>query len=193
MSLDTGAKLLGFNFKELTISKSIIDRVHDLANVENAPDLNEDGCPTFEWEIGDPVHSGDNLIADELDIIPQDINNNSDDESDDSNYEPDDDDSSNDQYYSDDSIVNSNNTTNNIEIIKGETNEPNSDETTNQEVRSVTENKVRSATNDKVRSVTVSNTEKRSDTSEDDEHSNHDNAAEEARSETANEHIIRGK
>lgn len=55
MSLDSGCRLHGYIWKELLIPNHVIYRVKELANYENAPDLDEDGCPIFEWEFGEPV------------------------------------------------------------------------------------------------------------------------------------------
>ena len=34
---------------------NVIERVHELAENEGAQDLDDDGCPIFEWELGTPV------------------------------------------------------------------------------------------------------------------------------------------
>ena len=56
MNIDTGKKIHGYRFTELSMPQHIIDKVHDLADAEDAPDLDEDGCPFFEWELGAPVN-----------------------------------------------------------------------------------------------------------------------------------------
>ena len=52
----------------------IIDRVHQLAEQEHAPELDADGCPIFEWELGvpfeanNPIIPPDQLSGDDLSI-----------------------------------------------------------------------------------------------------------------------------
>jgi len=70
MNLETGKRIHGYRFTELAMSNHIIERVHELAEMENAPDLDEDGCPIFEWEIGVPINSVDD--DEEQGDIPQD-------------------------------------------------------------------------------------------------------------------------
>ena len=55
MNVETGRKIHGYRFTELAMPDHIIDKVHALAEAEGAPDLDEDGCPTFEWELGTPI------------------------------------------------------------------------------------------------------------------------------------------
>jgi hypothetical protein len=62
MNLHTGKKIHGYRFTELAMPQHIIDTVHDLADAEDAPDLDEDGCPFFEWELGAPVNAEDEAI-----------------------------------------------------------------------------------------------------------------------------------
>jgi hypothetical protein len=57
MNIQTAKKIHGYRFTELSMPQHIIDKVHDLADAENAPDLDEDGCPLFEWELGAPVNA----------------------------------------------------------------------------------------------------------------------------------------
>jgi hypothetical protein len=59
MNLHTGKKIHGYRFTELAMPQHIIDTVHDLADAENAPNLDDDGCPSFEWELGAPVNAED--------------------------------------------------------------------------------------------------------------------------------------
>jgi hypothetical protein len=59
MNIETGKKIHGYRFTELSMPQHIIDKVHDLADAEDAPDLDEDGCPFFEWELGAPVNAED--------------------------------------------------------------------------------------------------------------------------------------
>ena len=62
MNLQTGKKIHGYRFTELAMPQHIIDTVHDLADAEDAPDLDEDGCPFFEWELGAPVNAEDEAL-----------------------------------------------------------------------------------------------------------------------------------
>ena len=55
MSLNSGRKIHGFKFTELAMPQQVIDRVHELAQNEGAEELDEDGCPIFEWEIGNRI------------------------------------------------------------------------------------------------------------------------------------------
>ena len=55
MSTESGKRIHGYNFVELSMPQSIIDHVHELADREHAPDLDVDGCPIFEWELGHPI------------------------------------------------------------------------------------------------------------------------------------------
>ena len=52
MNLQTGKRIHGYNFTELAMPDHVIARVHELASNEGAPDLDDDGCPIFEWELG---------------------------------------------------------------------------------------------------------------------------------------------
>ena len=89
------------------MTEAVIDRVHELAEQENAPDLDEDGYPIFEWEIGHqirPEHATDNqerqqARANQIGNLPE--HNDEDDESD-SDYEDNEYDDSDDGYDSDD-------------------------------------------------------------------------------------------
>ena len=56
MSIRTGRRIHGYRFTELSMPQHIIDRVHQLADDEGAPNLDHDGCPVFEWELGAPVN-----------------------------------------------------------------------------------------------------------------------------------------
>ena len=71
MSLDTGRRLHAHIWNELPISERIINIVQELATAEDALDLDEDGVPIVEWEVGAP-------------IINEDDNENNDDDIDDS-------------------------------------------------------------------------------------------------------------
>ena len=84
MNIETGRKIHGNRFTELSMPQHIIDRVHALATTKNAPDLDNDGCPIFEWEIGAPIDIND-------DEIPQNIQPVSDDESEDEDVSDEDD------------------------------------------------------------------------------------------------------
>ena len=55
MSLESGRKIHGFKFTELAMPQHVIDRVHELAQNEGAEELDEDGCPIFEWEVGNKI------------------------------------------------------------------------------------------------------------------------------------------
>ena len=55
MSTETGKRIHGYNFVELSIPQSIIDRVNELVDREHAPDLDDDRCPIFEWALVHPV------------------------------------------------------------------------------------------------------------------------------------------
>jgi len=68
MSLETGKRLHGYKFTKLVMANYIIDRVHHLATNEAATDLDHDGCPTFEWEVGAPII--DNIGSEQM--TPQD-------------------------------------------------------------------------------------------------------------------------
>jgi hypothetical protein len=58
MSLFSGKRLHSYNWHELPIDDAVIDRVHELADIENQPPL-IDGMPIFEWSIGDPIADND--------------------------------------------------------------------------------------------------------------------------------------
>ena len=62
MNIETGKKIHGNRFMELSMPQHIIDRVHALATAEYAPDLDNDGCPIVEWELGAPVDNFDNEL-----------------------------------------------------------------------------------------------------------------------------------
>ena len=55
MNIKTGKKIHGYRFTELSMPDHIIDRVHLLATQEGATDLDDDGCPVFEWKLGAPI------------------------------------------------------------------------------------------------------------------------------------------
>ena len=46
----------------------VIDRVHQLADKEGAQNLDNNGCPVFEWEIGAPVNDDHEPII--ANIVP---------------------------------------------------------------------------------------------------------------------------
>ena len=62
MSIETRKRIHGYNFTQLAMTEHIIDRVHSLTDNENAPALDDDGCPTFEWELGTPFPSTNNPV-----------------------------------------------------------------------------------------------------------------------------------
>jgi len=57
MNFETGKMIHGYSSTELSVPQHIIDKVLELAAAEGAHDLDEDGCPRFEWEIGGPVNT----------------------------------------------------------------------------------------------------------------------------------------
>jgi len=52
LNLETGRKIHGYDWVELAIFDRVIDIVHALADRENAPALDTQGCPVFESDIG---------------------------------------------------------------------------------------------------------------------------------------------
>ena len=54
MSLETGRKIHGYKFTELSMPDYVINQVHPFAEAEGANNLDDDGCPIFEWEIVTP-------------------------------------------------------------------------------------------------------------------------------------------
>ena len=52
LNLETGRKIHGYDWDELAISDRIIDMVHALADKDNVPALDDQGCPVFEIDIG---------------------------------------------------------------------------------------------------------------------------------------------
>ena len=56
MSLESGRRTIhGYIWNELPIPDHVIRRVEELADDENAMNLDDDGCPIFEWELGEVV------------------------------------------------------------------------------------------------------------------------------------------
>ena len=55
LSLETGRKIHGHDWTELAIPQRVIDRVHELADEENTPALDDEGCPVFEIDAGIPL------------------------------------------------------------------------------------------------------------------------------------------
>ena len=53
MSLKTGRRIHGYIWNELPIPDHMIRRVEKLADDKNAMNLDDDGCPIFEWELGE--------------------------------------------------------------------------------------------------------------------------------------------
>ena len=96
MSIRTGRRIHGYRFTELSMPQHIIDRVHQLADDEGAPNLDDDGCPVFEWEIGAPVNDDQEPVINN--VVPT-----SDDDDEDSNSE----DSEDDEEDTDDNDDNS--------------------------------------------------------------------------------------
>ena len=74
LNIETGKRIHGYNFTELAMPDYIIDRLHQLAEQEHAPELDADGCPIFEWELGvpfeanNPIIPPDQLSGDDLSI-----------------------------------------------------------------------------------------------------------------------------
>ncbi len=68
MSLDTGRRLHAHIWNELPISERIINLVQELATAEDALDLDEDGVPIMEWEIGAPIINEDDNENNDGDI-----------------------------------------------------------------------------------------------------------------------------
>ncbi|GFH61250.1 hypothetical protein CTEN210_17726 [Chaetoceros tenuissimus] len=114
MSLETGKRLHAFIWTELPISDQIIEAVHVLAENEGADDLDDDGVPIFERELGIPIltaeeeqilqNQGATTVPDDDTVVDDSsANNNEDtDSDDDSSYVPNDDgDSNNDNNDSD--------------------------------------------------------------------------------------------
>ena len=118
LSLETGKKIQGYKFTELAMPNQVIDHIHELAEEEGAENLDDDGCPIFEWELGTPIRNitaNDNPRATTIDIdnindddtnksiaLSEDDSNESDDESDNDN------DNDNDDSNNDSEINNSN-------------------------------------------------------------------------------------
>ena len=67
MNIETGKRIHGYRFTELSMPQHIIDKVHDLADEEGAPNLDDNGYPLFEWEIGAPVNDDHEPI---IEIVP---------------------------------------------------------------------------------------------------------------------------
>lgn len=74
MNIETGKRVHGYNFTELAMPDYIIDRVHQLAEEDHAPELDADGCPIFEGKLGVPFDANnpfvpsDQLSGDDLSI-----------------------------------------------------------------------------------------------------------------------------
>ena len=74
MSLDTGRRLHAHIWNELPIPERIINLVQKLATAEDAIDLDEDGVPIMEWEVGAPIIYEDDNENDFDDINDSDGN-----------------------------------------------------------------------------------------------------------------------
>ena len=68
MNIHTGKMIHKYRFTELSTPQHVIDKVHDLAVEEGAPNLDDDGCPFFEWEIGAPVNDDHEPIIDKVPV-----------------------------------------------------------------------------------------------------------------------------
>ena len=86
MNIETGKRIHGYRFTELSMPQHIIDKVHELAGAEGAPDLDDDGCPRFEWEVGAPVNAENEATIENVVPVPDDESVGSND-TDDSDYE----------------------------------------------------------------------------------------------------------
>ena len=51
LNLESGRKVHGYEWNELAISDRVIDMVHTLADKDNAPALDDQGCPVFERDL----------------------------------------------------------------------------------------------------------------------------------------------
>ena len=71
MNIETGKRIHGYRFTELSMPQHIIDKVLELAAAEGAPDLDDDGCPRFEWEIGAPVNTENEATIANVVSVPQ--------------------------------------------------------------------------------------------------------------------------
>ena len=58
MSLESGRRIHSFVWRELPISDYVIGRVQELAESEDAPSLDGDGCPIFKWLPGTTIVDG---------------------------------------------------------------------------------------------------------------------------------------
>ena len=72
MNIETGKRIHGYRFTELSMPQHIIDKVHELAGAEGAPDLDDDGCPRFEWEVGAPVNTKNEATIANVVPVPDD-------------------------------------------------------------------------------------------------------------------------
>jgi len=80
MNIRTGKRIHGYRFTELLMPQHVIDRVHQLADEEGAPTLDNDGCPVFDWEIGAPVNNDHKPTIENITPISDDEVENSDSE-----------------------------------------------------------------------------------------------------------------
>ena len=102
MNIETGEEINGNRFTELSMPQHIIDRVHALATAEYAPDLDKDGCPVFEWDLGAPINNDDKTIPN---IQP--VQEAPDDESEDEDSDEEDDDEDSDEEDDDNASTSS--------------------------------------------------------------------------------------
>jgi hypothetical protein len=70
MNIETGKRIHGYRFTELSMPQHIIDKVHELTGAEGAPDLDNDGCPRFEWEVGAPVNAENEATIENVVPVP---------------------------------------------------------------------------------------------------------------------------
>ena len=73
MNFETGKRIHGYRSTELSMPQHIIDKVHELAaDAEGGPDLDDDGCPLFKWEIGAPVNAENEEMIENAVPVPDD-------------------------------------------------------------------------------------------------------------------------
>ena len=72
MNFETGKRIHRYRFTELSMPQHVIDKVHELADAEGGPDLDDDGCPLFEWEIGASVNAKNEETIENAVPVPND-------------------------------------------------------------------------------------------------------------------------
>lgn len=97
MSLESGRRIHSFVWRELPIPDYVAKRVEELAESEDAPSLDEDGCPIFEWTPGTMIDDGvpnenqQQPVDDDEDDSIEDVTNDEYDSAEDEDYDPEDD------------------------------------------------------------------------------------------------------